>query len=216
MNCNLRSLICIIFTVNLWTTISYGEYIGNLEPPTSFASRIGGDIADVIQGLAQQKQQQQSLKERAQFWESMGISHEQAMLLVNQPEAIQVTVLEKIQKQQQQQNLEQRFKANHPDIDNVLSSANLKQLQLNYPEVTANINKISDFYTRKKTTYVLIKQLGIYPKKIKQQQVTKPEKITENPFSNYFLYSMIGIGSLIILLLLFIIGFMIYKHFKKK
>jgi len=50
--CYLR-VICYFKTDN-FKDISW-HFLGNLQPEKSFGGRIGGDIADIIQGLAQKQ-----------------------------------------------------------------------------------------------------------------------------------------------------------------
>jgi len=47
-------------------------FLGNLQPEKSFGGRIGGDIADIIQGLAQNKAQNLKVKNNRDFLQGLG------------------------------------------------------------------------------------------------------------------------------------------------
>ncbi len=79
--------------------------------------------------------------------------------------------LKKVQeelKQQQQQNYltttEIRLRNEYPDFDKIVSSANIEQLRNRYPELADTLNNSNtDVYTKAKSAYKLIKDLGISP-----------------------------------------------------
>ena len=60
-----------------------------------------------------------------------------------------------------QQLIENRLKMEMPDIDVVVNSMNLAMLGQRFPEVAASVHANQDLYTKAKSAYTLIKQLGI-------------------------------------------------------
>jgi len=75
---------------------------------------------------------------------------------------------------QQQTNMsaaETRLRSELPDVDSVVTQDNLAQLSQSYPEIAQTINSTQDFYTKAKSAYTLIKQLGIAQSQNDKQRV---------------------------------------------
>ncbi len=66
-------------------------------------------------------------------------------------------------KQTDEMGTEARLKADFPDIDKVLSKANIKSLSELYPEIATTIgNSSSDMYSQAVSAYTMIKKFGIH------------------------------------------------------
>lgn len=57
---------------------------------------------------------------------------------------------------------EQRFMAENPDWQKVMTLDNIQALSAAYPELSRSINSATDVYEKAKSTYTLIKRFGIY------------------------------------------------------
>ena len=70
--------------------------------------------------------------------------------------------LTKAQAQMQSMFIETRLKTEHPDIDKIVTSDNLKSLSEMYPEVASMLNSSTDYYSKAKSAYTMIKKFGIH------------------------------------------------------
>jgi len=93
---------------------------------------------------------------------------------------------ELVKAQAQMQNLlvETRLKAEHPDIDKVVNSDNLKALSEQYPEVAQMLNSSTDYYSKAKSAYTMIKKFGIHiedtfgpERELAQRNAAKPRPL---------------------------------------
>lgn len=69
--------------------------------------------------------------------------------------------LRKTQEQTRQLLIETRLQVEHPDIAKVVTEDNIKALGEMYPEVAATLNSSSDYYSKAKAAYTMIKKFGI-------------------------------------------------------
>lgn len=58
--------------------------------------------------------------------------------------------------------VETRLKAEYPDIEKVVSADNIKALSELYPEIAQTLNASSDYYSKAKAAYTMIKKFGIH------------------------------------------------------
>lgn len=91
---------------------------------------------------------------------------------------------------QQQQSIElaaeARVKAQYPDFDSIVTTENLRLLQMSDPEIAATIaTSTGDLYTRSVTAYRIIKNMGLYENKafdadkvLAQKNAAKPRPLT--------------------------------------
>jgi uncharacterized phage infection (PIP) family protein YhgE len=93
---------------------------------------------------------------------------------------------ELIKAQQQTQSLliETRLKAEHPDIDKVVTVDNIKSLSELYPEIAQTLNSSSDYYSKAKAAYTMIKKFGIHvedtfapERELAQRNAAKPRPL---------------------------------------
>lgn len=68
----------------------------------------------------------------------------------------------KTQQQTQAMLIETKLKSEHPDIDKVVTTDNLKSLSELYPEIAQTLNSSSDYYSKAKSAYTMIKKFGIH------------------------------------------------------
>ncbi len=86
-------------------------FLGQLPGKSTLGNKIGGDISEVLQGLAQHKTNQMKLNQQSQFWKGLGLDQQTSQALAQQPESIQKSFLDKIEgahiaNQQQNQGLQ--------------------------------------------------------------------------------------------------------------
>lgn len=92
--------------------------------------------------------------------------------------------LVKAQSQMQSLLVETRLKTEHPDIDKVVTSDNLKTLSELHPELAGVLNSSSDYYSKAKSAYTMIKKLGIHvedtfagERELAQRNAAKPRPL---------------------------------------
>jgi len=92
--------------------------------------------------------------------------------------------LVKAQAQMQSLLVETRLKSEHPDIDKVVTSDNLKSLSEQYPEVAQMLNSSTDYYSKAKSAYTMIKKFGIHiedtfaqDRELAQRNAAKPRPL---------------------------------------
>lgn len=85
------------------------------------------------------------------------------------------------QRQSAEMAIETRLKAQYPDFEKIVSSQNVEQLRMNYPEIAQTINSSPDLYNKAVAAYMMIKKLGIQPeesynyeKVLAQKNIAKP------------------------------------------
>jgi len=69
--------------------------------------------------------------------------------------------IEEMHAQSAASSAESRLKAQYQDFDSIVSTDNLKSFQAIYPEEYASMMSNSDLYSKAKTAYTMIKNLGI-------------------------------------------------------
>jgi chromosome segregation ATPase len=92
--------------------------------------------------------------------------------------------LAKAQQQMQGLLVETRLKAESPDIDKVVTAENLKTLSELYPEVSQMLNSSTDYYSKAKSAYTMIKKFGIHvednfsaERELAQRNANKPRPL---------------------------------------
>lgn len=90
----------------------------------------------------------------------------------------------KMQQQTQAMLVETRLKAEHSDIDKVVTEENIKTLKELYPEIASTLNSSTDYYNKAKAAYTMIKKLGIHvednfaqEREIVQRNAAKPRPL---------------------------------------
>ena len=73
----------------------------------------------------------------------------------------QQEALTKTQKQTENLLIEARLKSEHPDIDKIVTSDNLKRLAEIDPSLAQTLNSSSDYYNKAKAAYTMIKKFGL-------------------------------------------------------
>jgi hypothetical protein len=92
--------------------------------------------------------------------------------------------LMKTQQQTQAILIETRLKTEHPDIDKVVTVDNIKSLSELYPEVAQALNSSTDYYSKAKAAYTMIKKFGIHvedtfapDRELAQKNAAKPRPL---------------------------------------
>jgi len=88
---------------------------------------------------------------------------------------------------QQQTNallVETKLKTEHPDIDKVVTVDNIKSLSELYPEIAQTLNSSTDYYSKAKAAYTMIKKFGIHvddtfgsDRELAQRNAAKPRPL---------------------------------------
>jgi len=92
--------------------------------------------------------------------------------------------LASLKQQTQAMLIETRLKAENPDIEKVVNEENLKSLSEMYPEIAQTISSSSDYYSKAKAAYTMIKKLGIHvednfagERELAQKNAAKPRPL---------------------------------------
>jgi len=128
---------------------------------------------ELAKKLREYEQQQQTQNQRA---EKYGMAEEEYDIKVADDELVEGKHISKVAKkikqlesklaQYEQQStlstVEIKLKSELPDFDKIVTADNIKSLSATYPEIAATLNANPDVYTKAKSAYTLIKNLGIH------------------------------------------------------
>lgn len=76
---------------------------------------------------------------------------------------------------------EARLRTEYPDLDAIVNQRNLQELSKSYPELAQTLNSTSDFYTKAKSAYTLIKRLGIATSEQYEKDKQRAEDNAQKP-----------------------------------